>query len=88
MTAFRSGAGGNAGEILSRPAQPLAVGNLVMIYSRGNYRQAVVEKIGPKLCHVVYTTPTSVAEGFRFGYALTFTRKAIPLVNVFQPLGG
>lgn len=41
---------------------PLQSGNIVIVHSRGNWRNAVVESIGTKRVSVVYTTDGAVKE--------------------------
>lgn len=48
-------------ELLPVPADT-EVGDLVVVYSRGSYRLALVEKLGPKRISVVYTTEGALKE--------------------------
>lgn len=42
-------------------ADQYVVGEVVAVYSRGTWRNAIVEKVGPKRVNVVYTTEGAVA---------------------------
>lgn len=46
------------------PATDPAIGDSVVIYSRGRYRVARVTKVGPKRVTAEYTTPSAIARAF------------------------
>lgn len=73
-----------AGTLVSKWPGIAEVGDKVIIHSRGRYRQAIVEKVGPKRTTVAYTTVGAIESAQQFGHEPRVTRQARPHAEVYQ----